>query len=209
MDKLTVRDVDASGKRVFVRVDFNVPLEDGKITDDQRIRASLPTIRQLLPQGARLVLASHLGRPDGKVQDAPSPAAGRGAPEPAARPQRAGDRRRARRRAPRTRSAASGRASCCCSRTCASTPRRRRTTRSFAKQLASYAELYVNDAFGTAHRAHASTVGVPKLCRATRACSWSARSRCSRGCSRTPSTPSRPSSAAPRSPTRSRSSTTC
>jgi 3-phosphoglycerate kinase len=162
MEKLTVRDADVTGKRVFVRVDFNVPLEDGKVTDDSRIVASLPTIRYLLSHGARVILASHLGRPDGKVQDGL-----RLRPVAERLTQLLG------RNVPVTGDALGVGTSDAVKRlrngeallleNLRFHAEEERNDPAFAKQLADYAEIYVNDAFGTAHRAHASTVGIAKL----------------------------------------------
>jgi phosphoglycerate kinase len=162
MNKLTIRDLDAAGKRVFVRCDFNVPLEDGKITDDSRIVAALPTIRALLAQGAIVILASHLGRPDGKVQDSmrlrpvaerlsqllkmPVPVTGDAlgaGTEDAIKRLKPGE--------------------CILLENLRFHADEEKNDPEFAKALASYADVYVNDAFGTAHRAHASTEGIAHI----------------------------------------------
>jgi phosphoglycerate kinase len=162
MNKQTVRDLDPAGKRVLLRVDFNVPLEDGKVSDDSRIRAALPTIRYLLGEGARVILASHLGRPDGKVQDGL-----RLRPVAARLSQLLG------RTIPVTGSALGAGTEDAVRRlrngeallleNLRFHPEEEKNDLRFAQQLAGYADIYVNDAFGTAHRAHASTVGVAKL----------------------------------------------
>ncbi len=162
MDKLTIRDLDASGKRVFVRVDFNVPLEDGKITDDQRIRAAIPTIRALVGQGARVILASHLGRPDGKVQDSLR-----------LRPVAQRLTELLRQNVPVTGDALGPGTEDAVKRLRPGEilllenlrfhAAEEKNDPKFAAALAAYADVYVNDAFGTAHRAHASTVGIAKL----------------------------------------------
>jgi phosphoglycerate kinase len=162
MDKLTVKDLDAHGKRVFVRVDFNVPLEDGKVTDDSKIRASLPTIRYLIGQGAKVILASHLGRPDGKVQDSLR-----------LRPVAERLTQLLRQNVPVTGDALGIGTEDAVKRLRPGEvlllenlrfhPEEEKNDPKFAQALASYADVYVNDAFGTAHRAHASTVGVATL----------------------------------------------
>jgi phosphoglycerate kinase len=162
MEKQTIRDFDPAGKRVFVRVDFNVPLADGKVTDDSRIRGALPTITTLMAAGARVILASHLGRPDGKVQDG-------------LRLRPVGERlsQLLRRNVPVTGDALGIGTEDAVKRmrngeailleNLRFHAEEEKNDPAFAQQLANYADVYVNDAFGTAHRAHASTVGIAKL----------------------------------------------
>jgi phosphoglycerate kinase len=161
MKKKTVRDVDVQGTRVLVRVDFNVPLADGKVADDTRISAALPTIRYLIDAGAALILCSHLGRPKGQLVDAlrMDPVAQHlskllGRPvakmddcvgpeiEAAARQAKPGD--------------------ILLLENTRFHPEEKKNDPTFAAKLASLADLYVNDAFGSAHRAHASTEGVAR-----------------------------------------------
>ena len=136
----SVRDADVGGERVLVRVDFNVPLEDGRVADDTRIRAALPTIELLLERGAaEVVLMSHLGRPKGED------------PALSLEPVRA----RLRELVPdeRVRLLENTRFD----------PRETENDLEFARELAANGDVYVNDAFGSAHRAHASTEGVAHL----------------------------------------------
>ena len=162
MDKKTVRDVDLKGKRVLMRVDFNVPMKDGAVSDDKRIRASLPTIQFVLEQGASLILMSHLGRPKGGPDPefslkAAAEALGRLLEKPVrmapdcigaevealARSLKPGD--------------------VLMLENVRFHKEEEKNEPGFAKQLAGLGEVYVNDAFGSAHRAHASTEGVAHL----------------------------------------------
>jgi phosphoglycerate kinase len=158
----TVEELPVEGKRVFVRVDYNVPLKSGKITDDARIRATLPTLRHLIGRGARMVLGSHLGRPDGQVKPELSlePVAARLAElldtEVALADEPVGDG--ARKVVSDLRDGQIGMLE-----NLRFDPGEEDNDEGFARTLASYCDVYVNDAFGTAHRAHASTAGMVKL----------------------------------------------
>jgi 3-phosphoglycerate kinase len=159
MAKLSIRDLDVNGKEVLMRVDFNVPLEGGVITDDTRIQGAVPSIQHLLKGGAKLVLCSHLGRPKGGPEPKYSlaPAAARLGEilgqEVKLAPDCIGDEVAALR-------AALQPGQVLLLENTRFYPAEEANEGDFAKALAGNAEIYVNDAFGTAHRAHASTEGV-------------------------------------------------
>ena len=158
-----ISELDIGGRRLFIRVDFNVPLTaDGKVSDDTRIRESLPTIRYAIEKGARVILASHLGRPKGKVEKKYSlePVAARLAEllgaDVTLSDEPVGDG--ARKVVNDLRAGAVA-----LLENLRFSPAEEANDETFSRALASYADVYVNDAFGTAHRAHASTVGMTKF----------------------------------------------
>ncbi|WP_274361638.1 phosphoglycerate kinase [Paenibacillus thermotolerans] len=158
-NKKSVKDVDVSGKKVFVRVDFNVPLENGRITDDTRIRETVPTIQYLIDKGAKVILASHLGRPKGQVNEEMrlTPAAERLSEllgRPVAKADEAvGD-------AVKAKVNALNDGDVLLLENVRFYAGEEKNDPELAKQFAELADLYVNDAFGAAHRAHASTEGI-------------------------------------------------
>ena len=158
MNKKTVRDIEVRGKRVLMRVDFNVPLEAGRVTDDTRIRAALPTIRYLQERGARLILMSHLGRPKGPSDELRMGPVATHLSELLGRP------------VAYVRDCVGPEAEAAAAKLADGQilmlenvrfyPQEEKNDPAFAAQLARLGDVYVNDAFGTAHRAHASTEGV-------------------------------------------------
>ncbi|MCD5325295.1 MULTISPECIES: phosphoglycerate kinase [Pontibacillus] len=158
-EKKTIQDVDVKGQKVFCRVDFNVPMQDGEVTDDTRIRAALPTIQHLTEQGAKVILASHLGRPKGEAVDELRL-------DPVAK--RLSDLLG--QTVTKTDEAYGSEVDKAISEMENSDvlllenvrfyPGEEKNDAELAKQFANLADLYVNDAFGAAHRAHASTEGI-------------------------------------------------
>ena len=159
LNKMTVEDLDVKGKRVLVRCDFNVKMEEGVITSDKRIVASLPTIQYLLDHGAKLILCSHLGRPKGQVDPAFSmkPVAARLSELLGREVKMAQD---VVGESAQTLAASLKEGEVLLLENVRFEPGETKNDPELAKKFAALADLYVNDAFGSAHRAHASTTGV-------------------------------------------------
>lgn len=161
LNKKTIDDIDVRGKRVLVRCDFNVPLKDGAITDDSRITAALPTIRKLINGGGRVILCSHLGKPKGtyKPELSLAPVAIRLSELLGKDVRFAADREVVGEHAKEAVAAMKDGDVVLLENT-RFRPEEEKNVDTFSKELASLCDVYVNDAFGTAHRAHCSTAGV-------------------------------------------------
>lgn len=169
LNKKTIEDIDVKGKKVLVRCDFNVPLKDGEITNDKRIVAALPTIKYLAENGAKVILCSHLGRPKGeyKPEFSLAPVAARLSEYLEQEVKLAEDENVVGENA-KAMAAALEDGQVMLLENVRYRKEETKNEESFSKELASLAEIFVNDAFGTAHRAHCSTTGVasylPAVC---------------------------------------------
>ena len=159
MSKKSIKDIQVKGKRVFCRVDFNVPMQDGKVSDDTRIRAALPTISYLVEQGAKVILASHLGRPKGQVvEELRLTPVGKRLSELLGKDVRKVDEAYGESVLEEVKKLADG--DILLLENVRFYPGEEKNDPELSKAFAELADVYVNDAFGAAHRAHASTEGI-------------------------------------------------